>query len=116
VHPKYRTPYVSVIVFAGITWAAALFGSFAQLVAVSAMARLLFSVSTCLAVPVLRRKIRTTPERFRLPGGIAIPALATVVSVWLLTGITRTQAITGASALLFGIVFYFFFRMLAKRT
>lgn len=116
VHPKYRTPYVSVIVFAVITWVAALFGSFAQLVAVSAMARLLFSVSTCLAVPVLRRKIRATPERFRLPGGIAIPALATVVSVWLLTGITRTQAITGAAALLFGILFYFFFRMLAKRS
>jgi amino acid transporter len=114
VHPKYRTPHVSVIVFALVTWAAALFGNFAQLVAVSAMARLLFSVSTCLAVPVLRRKMATAPERFRLPGGAAIPALATVVSVWLLTGITRTQAITGASALLFGIALYFLFKRKPK--
>ncbi|HSE98123.1 MAG TPA: APC family permease [Blastocatellia bacterium] len=114
VHERYRTPYLSVIVFAFITWAIALYGNFAQLVAVSAIARLLFSISTCLAVPVLRRETAKTDGRFTIPGGATIPALAALISLWLLTGITRTQAIMGLLALVFGVVFYFFYTRLAR--
>ena len=110
VHARYRTPYLSVILFSVITWAIALYGNFAQLVAVSAIARLLFSLSTCLAVPVLRRKMADAPGRFNLPLGAAIPAVAAMASIWLLTGISRTQAIMGGAALILGIAMYFFFR------
>jgi APA family basic amino acid/polyamine antiporter len=115
VHPRYHTPYVSVIVFALVTWAAALYGNFAQLVAVSAMARLLFSLSTCLAVPVLRRKMATAPGRFRIPGGAAVPALAVATCVWLLTGISKYQAVAGLLALLVGLLCLFFSRVVYKR-
>jgi amino acid transporter len=110
VHARYRTPYLSVIVFSVITWAIALYGNFAQLVAVSAIARLLFSLSTCLAVPVLRRKMALAPGRFNLPLGAAIPAVAAIASIWLLTGISRTQAIMGGAALILGVAMYFFFK------
>ncbi|HWP43837.1 MAG TPA: APC family permease [Blastocatellia bacterium] len=114
IHTVYRTPYLAVIVFALITWAAALYGSFAQLVAVSAIARLLFSVTTCLAVPVLRRKMPPAPGRFKLAGGALIPALAAVISIWLLSGISWSQAAMGGAALLLGTILYFFFAALKR--
>jgi basic amino acid/polyamine antiporter, APA family len=109
VHPRYRTPHVSVIVFALVTWGIALFGTFAQLVAVSAMARLIFSATTCLAVPVLRRKRAHEASRFIIPGGFVIPVLAAAVSVWLLSGIAQAQAVAGAAALLTGGLLYSIF-------
>ena len=101
---------MAVIIFAIAAWAVALYGSFAALVMVSAIARLLFSATTCLAVPVLRRKMPDAPRKFKLPFGPLIPILAAILSVWLLTGISRDQAIAGAAALLAGAIFYFIFR------
>lgn len=110
VHPRYRTPHIAVIVFALAAWVIALYGSFAQLVTVSAIARLLFSATTCLAVPVLRRKMPNATRTFRVPGGVVIPALAAVISIWLLTGVSQAQAIAGGIALFSGAVLYIFFR------
>ncbi|HXG93966.1 MAG TPA: APC family permease [Blastocatellia bacterium] len=110
VHLRYRTPHVAVIAFGIIAWAVALYGNFAALVTVSAIARLLFSATTCLAVPVLRRKMPAAPRRFKLPFGPVIPALAAIISIWLLAGITVSQAIAGAIALVAGALFYFVFQ------
>jgi len=110
VHPRYRTPHVAVIVFALAAWGIALYGSFAQLVTVSAIARLLFSATTCLAVPVLRRKMPGAVRTFTVPGGALIPALAAAISIWLLTGISKPQAIAGAIALSSGAVLYLLYR------
>ena len=110
VHPRYRTPDVAVIVFALATWGIALYGSFAQLVTVSAIARLLFSATTCIAVPVLRRKIPSTTRTFSVPGGWLIPALAAVISIWLLSGISKSQAIAGGIALASGALLYLLYR------
>jgi amino acid transporter len=106
VHPRFLTPHHAVLAFALMTWAAALSGGFAQLAALSAVARLLFSVSTCLAVPVLRRRRPASDERVTLPGGLLIPLLAAVLSLWLLSGLTRGQALAGAAALALGVVLY----------
>ncbi len=110
VHPRYHTPHIAVIVFALAAWVIALYGSFAQLVTVSAIARLLFSATTCLAVPVLRRKMPNATRTFRVPGGVVIPALAAVISIWLLTGMNKAQTIAGIAALLAGAALYFIFQ------
>ncbi len=102
VHPRFRTPHVGILIFGILVWAAALSGSFAQLAAVSAIARLLFSAATCLAVPVLRRKLPDAARRLRVPGGVLVPVVASAVSLWLLTGITAQQATAGAIALAVG--------------
>lgn len=110
VHPRYHTPHIAVIVFALAAWAIALYGSFAQLVMVSAIARLLFSATTCLAVPVLRRKTPNATRTFKVPGGLVIPGLAAVISIWLLTGVSGTQAVAGGVALAVGLALYLMFR------
>jgi amino acid transporter len=106
IHPRYRTPFISVIVFAALTWAMALYGSFAGLVAMSAISRLLFSATTCLSIPILRRKKSLGSRRFNLPGGPVIPLLAAGIGIWLLTGVNRNQAIAGVIGLLVGALIY----------
>jgi hypothetical protein len=75
-------------------------------VALSAVSRLLFSASTCLAVPILRRRQRDVAPAFVLPGGPLIPLLAVARSVWLRTGLSRAQATAGGLGLLSGLVVY----------
>ena len=106
VHERHRTPHVAVVVFTLLAWAAALLGDFARLAAVSAVARLVFSAATCLAVPVLRRKMPAAERRFRVPGGLLVPAAAAGLSLWLLTGLERSQAATGVAALVAGFFLY----------
>lgn len=107
VHPRFRTPHVSVALFAAATGALALSGTFAFLAALNAIARLLYSITTCAAVPLLRRRIPPAERTFTLPGGWLIPALGILVSVSLLTGVNRTQALAGGAGLLSGAVVYF---------
>jgi len=109
VHDRHRTPHVAVVVFTLLAWAAALLGDFARLAAVSAVARLVFSTVTCLAVPVLRRRAPRAERRFRVPGGVLVPAAAAGLSLWLLTGMDRAQAAGGAAALVAGLFFYLAF-------
>lgn len=116
VHPRYHTPHISVIVFAFAAWVIALYGSFAELVMVSAIARLLFSATTCLAVPVLRRKLPDARRAFKVPGGLTVPGLAAVISIWLLTGISGKQAIAGGVAMATGVVLYLVFRKTTQTT
>jgi len=104
IHPRYRTPHVAVLVFSAIAWAAALTATFAELATVSAIARLLFSAATCLAIPVLRRKMPPAP--FRVPGGPLVPLAAAALSIWLLSGMTRAQTLAGAVALAVGLALY----------
>ena len=106
VHERHRTPHVAVVVFTLLAWAAALLGDFARLAAVSAVARLVFSAATCLAVPVLRRKMPAAERRFRVPGGLLVPGAAAGLSLWLLTGLERSQAATGVAALVAGFFLY----------
>jgi len=47
---------------------------------------------------------------FYVPGGMLIPSLAGVISIWLLTGVSQAQAIAGAIALISGAVLYIFFK------
>jgi amino acid transporter len=74
VHPRFRTPYVSVVIFAVLSWALASTAGFLQNLSLSAVSRLLTYGVVCVALIVLRRSDRN-PARFRLPGGVAIAVL-----------------------------------------
>jgi APA family basic amino acid/polyamine antiporter len=86
VHPKYRTPYVSIAAFAFVTWVAALFGSFSWNVTLSAVARLLYFAAICASVPALRKK-QPAAATFRVPGGALFPVAGIAICGALLTRI-----------------------------
>jgi amino acid transporter len=105
-HRQFRTPHIAIVVYAAISLVLALTGSFLQMAAISAMARLIFYTTTCVSVPVLRKKMDSDPEAFRLPGGAFIPILATAASLMVIAGADLNSMIWGASALGVGAVFY----------
>jgi hypothetical protein len=51
---------------------------------------------------------------FKVPGGPIVPVLAAVTSLWLLTGVSRKQAIAGSVALACGAMLYVIFRRMNR--
>jgi len=74
IHLRFRTPYVSILMFAVLVWALAVYGNFQWNATLSAVTRLFIYGSTCLALIVLRRK-EPGGAWLPIPGG---PALAVV--------------------------------------
>ena len=105
VSERFRTPDVSIVIYAAIALGLALSGSFEQMAKVSAVARLIFYLATCAAVPVLRRHTAEV-EGFRLPGGPIIPALAVLVAAAIIMGADAVSLASGGVALVIGAVLY----------
>ena len=84
VHPRWRTPYISIVVFAVLLWAFAQFASFSWNVTLSSVTRVVYYAGICAAVPVLRRK-QPGAAAFRVPGGLTLPILGVAICAALLT-------------------------------
>jgi basic amino acid/polyamine antiporter, APA family len=115
VHPRFLTPCVAIVLAALLGLACAMYSQFASLAAISAIARLLSYMATCVALPVLRRKMPDASRWFSVPGGLAIPVAAVAISVWLLMGSTRNQITISAATLAAGAVVYSLYQLLAPR-
>jgi amino acid transporter len=89
---RFRTPYVSIFVFAALTWALALFGSFAWNLTLSAVARLTYYGVVCAALPVLRRK-QPGEAVFRLPAGLMFAISGVVICAVLLTQVDLSKSL-----------------------
>ncbi len=98
IHPRFHTPYVSILVFAAMVWAFALSGEFKWNVTLSAVARLLYYGVCCAALPVLRR---TQPgdARFRLPAGNLLAGLAVLLCAVLVTQVNFGQSLIVAATI-----------------
>src|SRR4030095_16380104 len=59
-------------------------GTFMSTLTISTVIRLLCYISTCISLPVLRRKADAPLPRFSVPAGIVVAFLATALSVLVL--------------------------------
>ena len=92
VHPRFRTPHLSILAIALAVWAFALFGSFAWNVTLSAVARLFYYGAVCATVPVLRRR-QPQAALYRLPGGPVLPVLGVAICLALLTRVDFSKSV-----------------------
>ena len=92
VHPRFRTPHVSIVAFSMLLWVFAVAGDFRWNVTVAAVARLFTYGAVCAALPVLRRKDPQAPA-FRLPAGSVFSALAVAFSLLLISRMGRGELI-----------------------
>jgi len=106
VHPVYRTPHISIAVFALITLGVSLSGRFRELASLNALAFLLYSITTCAAVPVLRLRKKRDQRDSVLRGASVIPILGVGVCLCLLAGTTSREASIGCGGILVGAVVY----------
>ncbi len=68
VHRRYKTPYVSILVYAALVWALAMLGTFSWNAKLTAVSRLITYALTCAALPTLRWK-NPGLAKFSLPLG-----------------------------------------------
>jgi len=66
VSPRFRTPYVSIVIYTALVFALALFGSFRWNAVLAAVGRLFTYGFVCAALPVLRRR-EPDAQAYRLP-------------------------------------------------
>ncbi|MEG0284467.1 MAG: APC family permease [Vagococcus sp.] len=101
-------PYVAIIISCVLTSLLLLSGSFEQLAELSVVFRFIQYIPTALAVIFLRKKNPDAKTAFRLPFGPVIPALAIIVSVWMLAmGADAKSLIAGGVGILVAAIFYF---------
>jgi APA family basic amino acid/polyamine antiporter len=114
VHPRFHTPYFSIVLFAVLTWLFALVGSFSWNVTLSAVARLFFYAFGCAALPVLRRK-RPAAAWFRLPGALAFVVIAILICMILATRIELSGVLIVAATMLAAMLNWLVVRKKGKK-
>jgi amino acid transporter len=101
IHPRFRSPHLSIAAFALLLTAFSIGGTFRGNAILSAGSRLFVYAATAAALPVLRRK-HPSADAFRLPFGIAFSVLALVFTGLLVARIQIRDLIVIAAAFTVG--------------
>jgi amino acid transporter len=92
IHPRFRTPHVSIVVFAVLVAGFSIVGSFRWNAVLAALSRLFIYGSIAAALPALRRK-QPQADAFRLPAGNVFAVLALAFTALLVTRVQRSGLI-----------------------
>jgi amino acid transporter len=84
IHSRFRTPHLSIVIFAMVLLLFSIAGNFRWNAMLSSVARLFVYGSAAAALPVLRTK-QPQADAFRLPGGVAFAVLALLFTAVLVT-------------------------------
>jgi amino acid transporter len=104
VHPRFKTPYLAIIVQAITALVAAIVGNLSMLIATSVFFMAIAYVATSASIFSLRRK--GVKAQFHLRGGLLIPSLGVIFSLYLITQCTFTQIALGLLLLSVGVLIY----------
>jgi amino acid transporter len=115
IHRKFFTPYVSILITAGMMLFLTLKSSFLTALTISTIARLVTYAATCIALPVFRARREMPEPAFRLPGGTVVAILALLLIVWLLMNSTLVEAKAATWAAAVGLLIYLAYRLYSKR-
>jgi len=112
VHPRFRTPYLSILVCAAAVLLLSLSGTFIYALKVTVITRVIVYASTCVALPMLRwhneqtASLGEAPVSFRVPAGRLIAIVCVILCCWLLVNSGWREARDVAIATAIGLVIY----------
>ncbi len=86
-HKRFKTPYISILITAVVTLVLTIQSSFVTALTIATITRLLVYATTCLALPVFRRRSDLPVAPFLAPLGIMAAILSVGLIVWLLTNV-----------------------------
>lgn len=106
IHPRFHTPANAILFYSGFAIVLALSGGFVWLAVMSTVVRLMVYVMCIATLPLLQRKMGEHEGQFRLYGGMLVPVVALVVSIWLMTHASMKSWLATAVFMLVGSVLY----------
>lgn len=104
IHPRFKTPYLGIIIQALTALIAAIIGNLQLLIATSVFFMAVAYLATSGAIFSLRKK--GLKAQFHLPGRWIIPVLGIVFSVYLITQCTPMQIALGLVMMVVGVPVY----------
>lgn len=111
IHPRFQTPSNAILFYSAFSIILALSGGFVFLAVISTIVRLMVYVMCIATLPVLHRKLGEYEGQFRLYGGMVIPVVALIISIWLMTHASLKSWTATGGFMLLGCVLY----MLTRR-
>ena len=119
VHPRWKTPAVSIGLYALLVWLLAVSGGFLSNLSLSAISRLFTYGVVCLALPRFRRmeaEGNVPRARLRLPGGALWMTAGLAISLVLATRMTRQELVVMSVTLALGAANWLWARNRPART
>lgn len=108
VHPRFATPYWSIIVFAALIFLFSVSGGFEQLAVLASAAILLIYLLVILATIKLRfSKDEKQQSFYKIPGGLVIPTIGVISTIWLLSSLSRGEVLSTLIFMGFITLIYF---------
>jgi len=104
VHPRFKTPFLAIIIQAITALIAAIVGNLSMLISTSVFFMAIAYIATSVSIFSLRKK--NFKPQFHLKGGLLIPSLGVIFSLYLISQCAITQIATGIALLLVGIPIY----------
>ena len=99
VHPVFATPHYAILTYTSICFVLSVTGSIQQLLVLSSASILLLYLGVVLAVIKFRVQKTGDAAGFKIPGGILVPAMATLIILWVLSNLSNNELLGVAIAL-----------------
>jgi amino acid transporter len=106
IHPQFRTPWVSVLVFAGVAWVLAISGGLLQNLSLSAVSRLFVYGTVCGSLLVFRRReaaAAAPPAAYRSPLGALMAVVGVATSIVLASRMNAREGVSLAIVVAIGV-------------
>jgi amino acid transporter len=107
IHPKYKTPTWSLLLFMTVTILISLNYDFLKAASISAITRVMIYAIVCITLIVLRKKKPEQTQFFRIKYGTVFAVLGVLIAIWLLSSAKLNELIAVGIALGIGLVIYF---------
>ncbi len=93
IHPRFATPYASLMVYGSIAFVISAVGNFEQMVVITTSSYLLLYLGVVLSLIKLRKTKSKDIDSFIVPGGMIIPSLSIVIIIYFLSNLEMREII-----------------------
>lgn len=108
VHPRFKTPTYSLLLFASVTWIVSITNSFIYAATISAITRVMIYAIVCIALIKLRSEDVGSTGHFSIRYGKLVAVLGLIITLLLLASSKLTELRDVAVSIIAGLIIYLF--------